>query len=164
MIKEQLNELSKLTNINMTEHAKDVINVATACCWQPLDIDINKECMFLGMYEGDMLKIIDKKQKLKVVFLPVDLRQKSFNETMRSFFINQTIDKLSNKYGPKGEKLINEAKQAIIFGDFDRASSKIRKASSGNPDYVKKQEYIDEIFENTCLELKGKEVKEEKTM
>lgn len=150
MNKEQVGQIEKRLGIKVSPLAKDLVNAATAFCWQPLKIE--NGIMVLGVYEKDPLRIIEHNAKEivgrrtdtgKVEFLQIDLEKENMSEVANRFLNERIVTPLNSaSYGQKAEAMFNDAKKALIIGDYNYACESVKKASRGNPNYGNKQKHI----------------------
>ena len=150
MNKEQVEQVEKKLGIKVSPLAKDLVNAATAFCWQPLKIE--NGIMVLGVYEKDPLRIIEHNAKEiigrktdtgKVEFLQIDLEKESMSEITNRFLKERIVSPLNSaSYGQKSEAIFNDAKKALIIGDYSYACESVKKASRGNLNYGNKQKHI----------------------
>lgn len=155
MNKEQQLGIEKTLGISISPLAKNLIDVATAFCWQPLKIE--NGLMVLGVYEKDPLKLIEnnareisgkKTETGRIEFLQIELGREKLSEIDEKFKKEIIVTPLNHaKYGEKSQHLFDEAKKALVIGDYERSAEKVREASRGNPTYNAKQKHISESLD-----------------
>ncbi len=166
MNKEQITGLEKKLNISVSPLAKDLVEVATAFCWQPLKIE--NGILVLGIYEKDPLRLIENNAKEivgrrtntgHIEFLQIDLERDEMSEVASRFIKERIVSPLNHtKYGEKAQVTFNEAKEALVVGNYERSAEKVRMASRGNPNYNNKQNHINEKIDVLVSPTKSADV------